>query len=181
MRRELAHACPGEAVLDARPLAVFRPTALRYPSLVRGLRNWIKEGVIPVDLLAGDLRQARAPVGIADSRLDVDPRVTEFIARHYVREPDGLLVAGAAVDLSGRAGEANVDLLVPGLYEVAIPPGARVLVDGALATPSMRLAAGVHRISWDGAAGPLRLTVAPCAARRASVDERRQAGPTKPM
>jgi hypothetical protein len=70
MSRELAYACPGEAVLDSGPLAVFRPTALRYPSLVHGLRAWIARGVISVDALVADLERAQAPVGVLDSRLE---------------------------------------------------------------------------------------------------------------
>ncbi len=106
MRSELAYACPGEAVLDGRALAVFRPTALRYPSLVRGLRNWIEQGVIPSEVLVGDLRRARAPVGVFDSRLQIEGPVSAFIARHYVRQPDALLVAGAEMAVPrGRRGD----------------------------------------------------------------------------
>jgi len=166
MSLELAYACPGEAVLDGRPLAVFRPTALRYPSLVRGLRTWIQQGVIPADVLVRDLWQARAPVGVFDSRLRIDGPVSAFIAKYYVREPDGLLLAGASVPLPGGAGETDVDLLVPGRYEVAITPGVRVTIDGAVSAPSVTwLSGGRHRISWSGVAGTLRLTIVPCAQR----------------
>src|SRR5262249_35669865 len=117
MSRELAYACPGEAVLDAGPLAVFRPTALRYPSLVRGLRTWIERGEISSTALVEDLRRARAPVGAFDSRLQLQGPVSTFIAHHYVREPDGLLVAGVEIRLASGVGETDVDLLVPGTYE----------------------------------------------------------------
>ena len=166
MRRELAYACPGEAVLDGRPLAVFRPTALRYPSLVRGLRNWIAQGVIPSEVLVGDLRRARAPVGVFDSRLRIEGPISAFIARHYVREPDALLVAGAEIAVPGGAGEADVDLLVPGRYEVLTTPDLQVMIDGDAPTrPATWLHEGRHRISWSGPAGTVRLTIVPCALR----------------
>jgi len=166
MRRELAYACPGEAVLDARPLAVFRPTALRYPSLVRGLRNWIEQGVISSEALVGDLRRARAPVGVLDSRLRIGGPVAAFIARHYVRQPDALLVAGADIAAPGGAGEADVDLLVPGRYEVTLTPDLHVTIDGvAPVRPATWLSEGRHRVSWSGPAGTIRLTVVPCALR----------------
>jgi hypothetical protein len=165
MRRELAYACPGEAVLDAGPLAVFRPTALRYPSLVRGLRNWIAQGVIPSETLVDDLRRARAPVGVLDSRLRIAGPLPAFIARHYVRQPDALLVAGAEIPAGGGAGEADVDLLVPGRYEIGTSADLRVTIDGAAAGPHTWLDQGRHRVAWSGPAGSIRLTIAPCALR----------------
>jgi hypothetical protein len=165
MRRELAYVCPGEAVLDAGPLAVFRPTALRYPSLVRGLRNWIAQGVISPAALVEDLRRARAPAGVLDSRLRIGGPFSAFIARHYVREPDALLVAGAEIPVGGGAGEADVDLLVPGSYEIATSAGLQVRIDGAGAAPHTWLDEGRHRVAWSGPAGSIRLTLAPCALR----------------
>jgi hypothetical protein len=168
MRRELAYACPGEAVLDGRPLAVFRSTALRYPSLVRGVRMWIKQGVIPSRVLIEDLRQARAPVGVLDSRLrDLGPPISEFIDRYYVHERDGLLVAGASITVPEGAGDTDVDLLVPGRYAITMPPGGRVTIDGATPEPEGTwLREGRHRVSWSGERGVIRLTIAPCAKRR---------------
>jgi hypothetical protein len=167
MRRELAYACPGEAVLDSRPLAVFRPTALRYASLVRGLRTWIAQGVISSEALAGDLRRARAPVGVYDSRLAIGGPVSALIARYYIRQPDGLLVAGADLALPGGAGETGVDLLVPGRYEVVATPDVTVTIDGVVAgPPATWLGEGRHRLSWSGAAGTVRLSIVPCAERR---------------
>jgi hypothetical protein len=166
MRRELAYACPGEAVLDAGPLAVFRPTALRYPSLVRGLRTWIEQGVIASEDLVADLQRARAPVGVADSRLHIEGPVSAFIARYYIREPDGLLVAGADIKVPGGAGEAEVDLLVPGEYEVVLTPRLQIMIDGVVPSrPTTALSEGRHRISWSGPAGAVRVTIAPCAGR----------------
>jgi hypothetical protein len=169
MSRELAYACPGEAVLDSGPLAVFRPTALRYPSLVHGLRVWIVQGVIPVDALVADLGRAQAPVGVLDSRLrKIGGPLTEFIAKHYVREPDGLLVAGASLSVPGGAGEADIDLLVPGRYELTTTPGIHGVIDGiARGASVMWLSGGQHRISWSGAPGTLRLAILPCAERSA--------------
>jgi len=167
MRRELAQACPGEAVLDGRALAVFRPTAFRYPSLVRGLRTWIEQGVISPESLVDDLQRARAPAGVFDSRLQIAGPVSAFIARHYVRQPDGFLVAGAEITVPAGAGEADVDLLRGGIYELAVTPGLRVTIDGAVAAPpQIRLNEGRHRLAWSGPAGTVRLTVAPCALRR---------------
>jgi hypothetical protein len=167
MSRELAYACPGEAVLDGRPLAVFRPTALRYHSLPRGLRIWIADGVIPGDALVSDLHGARAPVGVLDVRLrKVGGAVTQFITRYYVSEPDGLLVAGASLSLRSGSGEADVDVLVPGFHQVFLGPGMRASIDGADTTGAgVLLSAGPHRISWSGGPGTLRLLVAPCAER----------------
>src|SRR5262249_37311433 len=127
MERELACACPGEPVLDGRALAVFRPTALRYASLVRGLRTWIEQGVISSEALADDVRKARAPVGVLDSRLRIGGPLWDVIARYYVQEPDALLVAGANVTVPGGAGQTDIDLLVPGPYEVVATPGLRVI------------------------------------------------------
>jgi len=166
MRRELAYACPGEAVLDSRPLAIFRPTALRYPSLVRGVRTWIKQGIIPSRVLIEDLRRSRAPVGVLDSRLRDQEPISEFIGRYYVQEPDNLLVAGASITV-GEGAMVTVELLVPGRYEVATPPGGRVMIDGAVSEPGGTwLRAGPHRVSWSGERGTIRLTIAPCAKRQ---------------
>ena len=114
---------------------------------------------------------------------NVERHITEGISEpHNAASVAMKDVAGAVIALSGGAGEASIDLLVPGLYEIAAPAGARVLVDGAAVTSlPMRLAEGAHRISWDGAAGTLRLTVAPCAVRSRLTEGRVQAGPTKPM
>src|SRR6266508_2306144 len=106
------------------------------------------------------------PLGVFDSRLQIDGPVSAFIEKYYLREPDGLLVAGAGVPLPGGAGETDVDLLVPGRYEVAITPGVRVMIDGAVSAPSVTwLSGGRHRISWSGVAGTLRLAIVPCAQR----------------
>ena len=168
MRRELAHACPGEAVLDAKAFAVFRPTALRYPSLVRGVRTWIKQGVIPTRVLIEDLRAARAPVGVLDSRLRDNEAIAAFIEKYYVREPDDLLLAGTTIATREGTTEAEVELLVPGRYEITMPPGTQVTIDGAVPnSQGTWLREGAHRVSWRGERGMIRLTITPCAKRRA--------------
>ncbi len=167
MKRELAYACPGEAVVDSRPLAVFRPTALRYPSLVRGVRTWIKQGVIPRSVLIEDLQHARAPVGVLDSRLREDDAIAAFIERYYVREPGDLLLAGASVAVPEGAKDADVDLLVAGRYELTMAPRGQLMIDGAVPAPDGTwLHEGRHRVSWNGERGTIRLTIAPCAKRR---------------
>jgi Dolichyl-phosphate-mannose-protein mannosyltransferase len=180
MRRELAYACPGDAVLDGGPLAVFRRTALRYPSLVRGVRTWIARGVISVEALADDLRRSRAPVGVFDSRLrSVDGPVAALIATYYVREPDGLLVAGASLSVTERVGEAAVDVLVPARYAVTAPPGLRVSVDGAsLASPMIWLSEGRRHISWSGGPGTIRLAIVPCAEQERGEESWHSRGPS---
>jgi hypothetical protein len=168
MRRELAYACPGEAVLDARSFAVFRPTALRYPSLVRGVRTWIKQGVIPARVLIEDLRQARAPAGVLESRLRDSEGIAAFIEKYYVREPDDLLLAGTTIATREGTTEAEVELLVPGRYEITMPPGTQVTIDGAVPnSQGTWLREGAHRVSWRGERGTIRLTITPCAKRRA--------------
>jgi Dolichyl-phosphate-mannose-protein mannosyltransferase len=168
MRRELAYACPGEAVLDATSFTVFRPTALRYPSLVRGVRTWIKQGVIPTHVLIEDLRQARAPVGVLDSRLRENEAIAAFIEKYYVRESDNLLLTGASIAMREGTMEAEVELLVPGRYEITVPLGTRVTIDGSVPDPKGTwLREGAHRVSWSGDGGLIRLSIAPCAKRRA--------------
>src|SRR5439155_2814226 len=100
-------------------------------SLVRGVRTWIKQGAIPSRVLIEDLQQARAPVGVLESRLRGDESISAFIERYYVQEPDNLLVAGASITV-GEGAMATVELLVPGRYEVTTPPGGRVMIDGAI-------------------------------------------------
>jgi hypothetical protein len=106
---------------------------------------------------------------VFDSRLrKVGGPVGLFISRYYVREPDGLLVAGTSLSLPAGPGGADVDLLVPARYDVTATPGVHALIDGMVATPStMWLSRGPHRISWSGGPGTLRLSIATCAQRRA--------------
>ena len=96
MRRELRLACPGEAVLDGTALYVFRPAAYRHGALVRGVREWVARGVIPEEVIADDMRAARAPVAHVDFRIRgmVGP-VADFLRGHYVPGPEGLLSPGS--------------------------------------------------------------------------------------
>jgi len=169
MRRELTYACPNEAVVDTRSFAVFRSTALRYPSLVRGVRTWIKQGVIPTRVLIDDLQHARAPVGVLDSRLRENETLSSFIEKYYVRDPDDLLLAGAAIAVAEGSRDAEVEILVPGRYEVTMPPGSHVTIDGAVPDPKGTwLGEGTHRVSSSGERGEVKLTILPCAKRGSS-------------
>jgi hypothetical protein len=172
MRLELAHTCPGEPVLDGTALYVFRPAAHRYRVLIVGVREWIATGVVAEDLLVDDVRASRPRVAYVDSRLRglVGP-MAEFIARHYVRSADGLLIAGAAVRLAPprEAGRAYVELLHGETYRLAASPGVEVAIDRQPARPGLvRLAAGRHEVTWRGPVGAIELTTLPCA-ERASV------------
>ena len=90
MRRELRLACPGEAVIDGTALYVFRPAAYRHGALIRGVRVWVAQGVIPEEAIADDMRAARAPVAHDDFRIRgmVGP-VADLLRQHYVRGPTG--------------------------------------------------------------------------------------------
>ena len=169
MRRELRLACPGEAVLDGTALSVFRPAAYRYGALIRGVRVWVARGVIPEEVIADDMRAARAPIAHVDFRIKgmVGP-VADLLRRHYAAGPEGLLVAGAEVAAAEGGGRALVDLLATGPYLLDFSAGLEVSVDG---TPARRgwlaLGPGPHEIAWLGESGTIRLTVATCPERQA--------------
>jgi hypothetical protein len=170
MRRELAHTCPGEPVLDGTALYVFRPAAHRYRVLIVGIREWIATGAIAEDDLVDDVRASRPRVAYVDQRLRglVGP-MAEFLARHYVRSADGLLVAGAAVRLAPprEAGRAYVELLHGETYRLAASPGVEVAIDRQAVRPGLvRLAAGRHEVTWRGPVGAIELTTLACAERR---------------
>jgi 4-amino-4-deoxy-L-arabinose transferase-like glycosyltransferase len=171
MRLLLRTACPDEPVLDGSALAVFRPTAQRYGVLMTGLRYWIAQGRIAEEEIESDLRQARARVAYPDNRLRalVGP-VAWFLARHYVRTEEGLLVAGAETRVDGRpeGGRAYLDLLVAGTYRLQPDPGIAVAIDRTPRRPGwVDLAAGRHELTWTGPAGRIRLVAAGCVERRA--------------
>jgi hypothetical protein len=172
MRLELAQTCQGEPVLDGTALYVFRPAAHRYRVLIVGIREWIATGVLPEEQLVEDLRVSRPRVAYVDSRLrGLVGSMAEFLARHYVRSPDGLLVAGAAVRLAPprEAGRAYVELLHGETYRLAASPGVEVAIDREPARPGLvRLTAGRHEVTWRGPVGAIELTTLPCA-ERASV------------
>lgn len=169
MRQELRLACPGQAILDGTALYVFRPATYRYGALIRGVREWVARGVIPEEVIADDMRAARAPIAHVDFRIRgmIGP-VADLLRRHYTPGPDGLLVAGAEVTAAEGGGRALVDLLAPGPYLLAATAGLEVSVDGAPARRGwLSLPTGPHEITWLGGGGTIRLTVATCPERRA--------------
>jgi hypothetical protein len=170
MRELLRYACPGEPVLDGNALYVFRPAAYRYRVLINGVRYWIAKGVIPEEQILTDVVQAGARVGHADGRLQslVGP-VATFLARGYVKTPEGLLLAGALVPVPGGpgGGRAYVELPAAGAYRLSAGPGIAVEIDGRRAAlPLVRLDAGRHEITWTGPAGTIGLLAATCGERR---------------
>jgi 4-amino-4-deoxy-L-arabinose transferase-like glycosyltransferase len=171
MRQLLARTCSGEPVLDGTALAIFRPAAYRYRVLIRGIRKWIAEGKIPEERLVDDARQARPRVAYKDTRLRalVGP-MEDFLRRHYVAVPGGLLVAGAAIRETrpGDGGRASVDLLHGETYRLTASPTLRVSIDGEPVRPGLlRLTAGPHEVSWTGPAGSIELTTLACGERAA--------------
>jgi hypothetical protein len=171
MRQELAYACPGEPVLDGTALYVFRPAAYRYHVLMRGIRKWIAEGMIPEERIVDDVRDARPRVAYLDQRLRalVGP-MEEFLRRHYVPTSDGLLVAGAAIrEAPARdGGRAFVELLHGETYRLTASPEARVAIDQQPFGPGLvRLDAGRHEVTWTGPVGSIELMTLACAERQA--------------
>jgi 4-amino-4-deoxy-L-arabinose transferase-like glycosyltransferase len=171
MRQLLARTCPDEPVLDGTALAVFRPAAYRYRVLIRGIRKWIAEGKIPEERFVDDAREARPRVAYADTRLKalVGP-MQDFLRRHYVAVPGGLLVAGAAMRETppDGGGRLPADLLRGETYRLTASPALRVSVDGEPVLPGLvRLAAGRHDVTWTGPVGAIELAALPCAERAA--------------
>jgi hypothetical protein len=169
MRLQLAHACRGEPVLDGTALYVFRPAAHRYRVLIVGIREWIATGVLPEEELVDDLRVSRPRVAYVDSRLrGLVGSMAEFLAQHYVRSADGLLVAGAAVRLAPprESGRAYVELLHGETYRLAASPRVEIAIDREPMRPGrVRLAAGRHEVTWRGPVGVIELTTLPCGER----------------
>jgi hypothetical protein len=169
MRAQLRLACRDEAVLNGTALHVFRPAAFRYGALVRGVREWVARGHVAEDVIADDMRAARAPVAHADFRIRgmIGP-VADFLHRHYVADSQGLLVVGAEIAASNDGGRAAIDALRPGPYLLVHGPELTVSLDG---TPVRRgwleLEAGRHEVTWQGRGGTLRLVAATCPERQA--------------
>ena len=168
MREQLRLACPGEAVLDGTALFVFRPAAYRHGALIRGVREWVAQGLLPEVAIAADMRRARAPVAHADRRVrGMIGAVAEFLRRHYVPGPSGLLILGAEVAASTDGGRSIAELLRAGPYLVSFPAHLRVAFDGKLVEPGWTtLAARRYDITWHGKGGTIRLAFASCPERR---------------
>ncbi len=172
MEFELAYACPGEPVLDGTGLYVFRPAAMRYAALVVGIRRWIGVGRISSAALVDELRRSAPPVGLRDTRIRiVGGAITAFADRYYVRRPDGLLLAGAAVTVDGTdSGRASIELIRSTIYRVTTPPGGAVAIDGVDVSPGLvSLTEGAHVVTWSNRTrGTIEITAGTCAERSAS-------------
>jgi MFS family permease len=168
MREQLRLACPGEAVLDGTALFVFRPAAYRHGALIRGVREWVAQGLLSEVAIAADMRRARAPVAHADRRVrGMIGAVAEFLRRHYVPGPSELLILGAEVAASTDGGRSIAELLRAGPYLVSFPAHLRVAFDGKLVEPGWTtLAARRYDITWHGKGGTIRLAFASCPERR---------------
>lgn len=177
MERELTYACPDDAVFDATGLYVFRAAASRYAALVVGIRREIGLGQIPVTDVIDQLRSSRAPVGLWDRRLQIiGGPIADFARRYYVRQPDGLLLAGATIapTPAGAPGRASVELLRHTLYRVSLPVGSTVQIDGTTVLPGLLpLTAGRHVVTWSALPGPIRITASTCAERLAGGEAER--------
>jgi hypothetical protein len=171
MRSMLTYACVGEPVLDGMALAVFRPAAYRYHVLVRGLASQIGHGVIAREGILADIRRAGAPIANPDRRLGVlGSPLDRLLATHYVPGPQGLLLAGARLALTGdRAeGSESVAMLTAGFYRLTAPDGVAVALDGTRVEPGLVwLERGDHTVGWRGSGGTISLVVTPCRERRA--------------
>ena len=168
MRQQLRMACPGEAVLDGTALFVFRPAAYRHGVLVRGVREWVAQGLLPEPAIAADMRRARAPVAHADRRIQgMVGAVAQFLERYYVPGPSGLLILGAEVSASTHPGRVPVELLRPGPYLLTFPSHLKVALDGLLVEPGWHpLEARRYEITWHNQGGTIRLAFASCPERR---------------
>ncbi len=170
MRLELTETCPGEPVLDGTVLAVFRPPAHRYRTLISGVRLWIARGAVSEAVLIDDLTRTRPRVAYPDVRVRAVVGMYDFVKRHYVAQPDGLWRLGARVAVSAGSGpsQAAVELLAPGWYRLVSSPGLTIAIDGTLAPARLiHLTAGPHVVSSMGSAGTITLIAATCAERLA--------------
>jgi len=173
MRQELAWTCPGEPVLDGTALYVFRPAAYRYRVLISAVRDWIARGMLAEERIVEDVLATRPRVAYVDQRLRglIGP-MADFLALHFVRSADGVLVAGAAVRVAPPrdGGRAHVDLIFGETYRLTVRPGSpgvEVTIDGQPARPGLvRLAAGRHEVAWRGPVTSIELVTLPCAERR---------------
>jgi hypothetical protein len=170
MRALLRHACPGEPVLDGTALAVFRPSAYWHRVFILGIREWVATGVVAEDRMLEEIRRAGPRVAYPDRRLQAMLQVAELVARHYIPHPDGIMVSGAVIPVSGDpgGGRGTVDLVAPGPYWLALTDGLAVTVDQApVAQGMLELATGPHAVTWTGPPGRIRLAAATCPERHA--------------
>jgi Dolichyl-phosphate-mannose-protein mannosyltransferase len=173
MRQQLARACPGEPVLDGTALYVFRPAAYRYRVLISAVRDWIARGMLGEERIVEDVVAARPRVAYIDQRLRglIGP-MADFLAIHFVRSADGVLVAGAAIRVEPPrdGGRGQVDLIFGETYRLTVQPGGtgvEVTIDGQPARPGLvRLAEGRHEVAWRGPVTSIELVTLPCAERR---------------
>jgi hypothetical protein len=167
MRALLRHACPGEPILDGTALYVFRPAAYWHRVFILGIREWVAIGVVAEDRLVEEIRRAGPRVAYPDRRLRAILQVAEFVERHYIPHPDGIMVSGAVIPISGE-GRATVDLVAPGPYWLTLSDGLAVTVDRSPVAPGLLpLAAGPHAVAWTGSPGTIRLAAATCPERPA--------------
>jgi hypothetical protein len=169
MRLQLLLSCAGEPVLDGTALYVSRPAAYRYGALIKGVRDWIAQGAIAEEEVAADLHRSAARIGYADRRLRalVGP-VGDLLSARYVATEDGLLRAGATLEVAGdpAGGRDYVHLLASGLHRLEADAGIAVAIDGQPARRGwLDLASGRHEVTWTGPAGRIRLLAASCAER----------------
>ena len=126
-------------------------------------------GKIPVTGVIDELQLARAPVGLWDRWLQIiGGLIGGFATRYYVRQPDGLLLAGAMIApaAAGSAGRTSVELLRHTVYRVTMAAGDVVQIDGRTLSSGLRpLTAGRHVVSWSALRGPVSITAATCAER----------------
>lgn len=173
IRTELAYACPDEPVLDGTAFAVFRPSAYHFQVLVRGLRLWIADGVIPEQSVLQELYHARAPVADPDHRLHALGRDVEtFLATYYGAGPNQLLLAGTIIPLPRgvTSGSQSVALLMSGRYHLTVSDGVAITIDGSPVPEDLvSLEAGRHELTWQGSDGTVSLLIAPCHERRGNV------------
>ena len=169
MRALLRHACPGEPVLDGTALYVFRPPAYWHRVFILGIREWVATGVVAEDRLVEEIRRAGPRVAYPDRRLQAILQVAELVERHYVPHPDGIMVPGAIIPVSGdpAGGRVTVDLVASGAYRLTLTDGLAVSVDRTPVEGGIvQLAAGPHAVDWTGPPGTIRLAAATCPERR---------------
>ena len=156
MRAQLRLACPGEPVLDGTALYVFRPAAYRHGALIRGVREWVARGHLAEEVIADDMRAARAPVAYADFRIRgmIGP-VAAFLAPTLHPGPRRApRRRRAAWPASTDGGRAVIEPLRAGPYLLIFGSELRCVWT---ALPVRRgwidLEARRHEVTWQGQGG----------------------------